>query len=255
MPRFRRVQLVAMCCLAIVAEGALSDVYGGKPKNPPPPPPDPALIYQWRPDLGGWLDTQTNLVWGYSFYDMLGTSTGSGYGISQSRAVTAATNYADNFYEMADVQLPAAAAETEAWADSQVQQGDAALAAGDVDLANRWYAAAEANYAKAQADRDSIPLYEAAADVADQFTWRLPTQQEAQAALANGLFTYGAEGFDSYDASPRIGFTIPNNVLTWSSTLSKANKFAWCYRPLDGSNGNIGVNSTVNAIFVRKQVP
>ncbi len=44
--------------------------------------------------------------------------------------------------------------------------------------------------------------------------------------------------------------------LTWSSTLSKANKFAWCYRrSLDGSNGNIGVNSTVNAIFVRKHVP
>jgi hypothetical protein len=252
----RRFQLVAACCLAIIMAGACSEALAGKPKPPPPPPPpNPFLIYQWRPDLGGWLDTQTNLVWGYSFQTMLGTSTHSGYGINQSMAVAAAGDYADILYEVADVDLPNAAAETTAHADWQVEQGDIALANGDPELAAEWYEAADANYALAQDDLDSIPLYEAAADVADQFNWRLPTKVESQRAQTNGLFTYGPTGFDSYDGSPRIDFQMPWNTLCWTSTKTSNGRNAWAYRPLDGTGGNIGVNSQVNAIFVRTHVP
>jgi hypothetical protein len=250
MPQLRRDHLAAMFCLAFVAAGLVSEAYGGKPKPPPPPPPppNPFVIYQWRPDLGGWLDTQTNLVWGYSFNDL------QGHGITQSMAVDAAADYANVLYDMA-LALSAQADQEEDHADWQMEQGDIALANGDPELAADWYAAAEANYAEAQALRDSIPFVEAAGDVADQFTWRLPTKAESQTALTNGLFTYGPNGFDSYDSSPLIGFQIPWNVLTWTSTKTSNGRNCWAYRPLDGSGGNIGVNSQVNAIFVRKHVP
>lgn len=252
MPQLRRAHLAAMCCFTIVAAGALSSAFAGKPQ---PPPPNPFLIYEWRPDLGGWLDTQTNLVWGYSFWDLQGTSTGSGYAIPQWLAADAAANYADMLYQRAYEGLPASADQTEAHADWQVEQGDIALANGDPELAADWYAAAEANYARAQYEREvDIPNFEAAADVASQFTWRLPTQQEGQRALDNGLFTYGPNGFDSYDASPHGGFQLLFWSGAWSSTTRRNGREAWTYRQ-DGSTSWATVNSTYNAIFVRTHVP
>ena len=259
MSRTRCFQLATFCCLAVLAIGGLSNVYGGKKGSPPPPPPppppaDPFQVYEWHPELGGWLDKNTNLVWGYSFIDMLGTSTHSGYGIKQQAATNAAAHYADVLYSMPD-QLEGSAADITAQADVQIEKGDAALAAGDIELAARFYAAAQAKYLAAQDDLDSIPIFIAAADVADQFTWRLPTQQEAETAIANGLFTYGEGGFNGYDGSPRIGLSIPWNNLTWTSTLSKSKKQAWAYRPMDGGYGFIGITSTVNCMFVRTHVP
>ena len=44
---------------ALVALGGLSELQAGKPASP-----NPFLIYEWRPELGGWLDKERNLVWG-----------------------------------------------------------------------------------------------------------------------------------------------------------------------------------------------
>lgn len=255
----RRFSFIALSGLAVLcAIGFHSEVHGGKKTPPPPPPPppaDPFLIYELRPDLGGVLDKNTNLVWGYNFYDIVATSAHSGYGINQQFATGYAANYAALLYDQAVGDLPDAAAETEAFADWQTEQGDIALASGDVDLANRWYAAANTHYENAQADRDSIPLYLDAAATASQFEWRLPTQQEATTAINNGLFTYGQGGFNGYDGSPYVGGQVPWNSFCWSSTFSKSKREAWAYCPLDGSNGLITVTSQVNCVFVRKHVP
>jgi hypothetical protein len=81
----------------------------GKPGgggDPPPPPLGPE-VYEWREDLGGWLDTSRNLVWGY---DQLGIG---GYGITYAQAQQRAQNYAAYLQELADasqsVHLQAAA--------------------------------------------------------------------------------------------------------------------------------------------------
>ena len=248
-----------LCSLATVAlvvaiSGFVAEA-AKPPPPPPPPPPNPADIYEWRPDLGGWLDTDRNLVWGYDIISLRGTSTHSGYGISHSLATAMAANYASALFEMAESTLEAAATQTEDHADWQTQQGDIALANGDPELAADWYAAAAANYAKAQADRDSIEPFLDAAAVTGQFTWRLPTQAEAQSALTNGLFTYGPTGFNGYDGSPYVGAQVPWNTLTWSSTTRKGDREAWAYQPLSGNNGFIGVGSQVNCIFVRTHVP
>lgn len=238
--------LTVLTLAALISSGPAT---AKPPRNPPPPPPppDPTVIYQWRPDLGGILDTQTNLVWGYSFYDL------KGYGITQAMATSAAADYADILYDIAEFDIPAFAAQNEAAAEERQAQGDAALAAGDVELANRYYARAQEYRDKADADLDSIPLYMDAADVADQFTWRLPTQQEAQRAIGNGLFTYGDGGFNGYDATPRIGFSPVIELFTWTTTKVKKN--VWVFKPLSGAGVEAGVNSQINAIFVRTHVP
>ncbi len=164
-----------------------------------------------------------------------------GYGISQKSATDNAAKYAAILSQQATTGLPNAAAQTDFFADWQVAQGDAALAAGDVELALRWYAAADRNYAKAQDDRDSIPLFIEAATVAGQYTWRLPTQTEAETAIANRLFTYGDGGFNGYDGSPYVGFQEPWNSLCWTSTLSKSKKEASVFRP-DGDTGWVTVD-------------
>lgn len=51
-------------------------------------PPASASVYVWRADLGGWLDTSTNLVWGYSSMGISNTP------VTSPQAETFAANYA-----------------------------------------------------------------------------------------------------------------------------------------------------------------
>ncbi len=55
-------------CAALLYGAAYGPIVeAGKPAPPPPPPPPLGTeVYEWRPELGGWLDTSRNLIWGYS---------------------------------------------------------------------------------------------------------------------------------------------------------------------------------------------
>jgi hypothetical protein len=58
--------------LGVVALALLPASGHGKPGGNPAPLPLGPEVYQWREDLGGWLDTSTNLVWGYDSLEILG---------------------------------------------------------------------------------------------------------------------------------------------------------------------------------------
>lgn len=49
-------------------------------------PPAGTAVYVWRADLGGWLDTSTNLVWGYSATSISGSNYSFNYANTTLRA-------------------------------------------------------------------------------------------------------------------------------------------------------------------------
>lgn len=235
----------ALACLASASSAFAGKKPGGNPP-PPPPPPDPATIYEYRADLGGWLDTTRNLVWGYNCQPIEGPKT-------LNQAKTFAANYATALANYAINYLPGQADLYEMQADWQTEQGNAALAAGNVALAEDWFAAAEVNYARAQLHRDSIAPTLAAAEVASNYTWRVPTQAEATDAMWKGLFTYGEGGLNGYDQDPLLGLQQVYQHFHWTTTLKKQTAFV--YNPTNGDTGFIGVNSGIYCIVVRTHVP
>jgi len=54
-------QFLVTVGLAATVLGIISNSSSAQPPGPPA-----AGSFEWRPDLGGYLDTTTNLVWGYS---------------------------------------------------------------------------------------------------------------------------------------------------------------------------------------------
>lgn len=232
--------LAVLCCSILEA---------GKPK-PPPPPPDPATIYQWRPELGGWLDTTRNLVWGYNtFPDVLG------YGITLNMAIQRAATYPGMLYDMG-LRLEGDADYYDDLGDRYTVRANEYLAAGDLVNAQKYFDQANGAYAQADEKRASIPACVAAGDAASQFNnWRVPTEAEALDAIAKRLFTYGAGGFNGYDHSPYLGLQPDTNNANWTTTLSKNKQQAVVYRPSSGESGYYGVNSQISCIYVRTHVP
>lgn len=246
-PRLKRTAwlscLAALCGLLLMAS-----VEAAKPAPPPPPPPpNPAAIYQWRPELGGWLDTQRNLVWGYQL-----TAVVNG-GFSYDGAIATAPNYAIRLATAAD-DYDVRGTNMLAQADNYQALGDAAYAAGDYELADEYYFQADRRYVRAQEYFDSADIALAAAVNAAQFNnWRIPMKDEAVDASWKGLFSRGATGFNSFDSSPYVGFQQENNVPNWTSTLSGKN--VWAYYPVSGSTAAISKSSLIGAIVVRTHVP
>jgi hypothetical protein len=238
------------------AAGVLSSLQAAKPTAPPPPPPppDPFVIYEWRPELGGWLDKQTNLVWGYSSF----AATGSWSTFSWANGVAA--DYSGMLSDAADA-LEARADYSQGKANDNYALWEQAVIDGDeVDEAYYWdryvryQALADAQYA-------DVPEFQEAALDAAQFTnWRLPSKAEAVDALNKGLFSYGAGKFNSYDCSPGLGNQGLANggVTTWTSDTAKTGgkAGAWVFYP-GNSVATMLVTQTsgCDTIVVRKHVP
>jgi hypothetical protein len=222
-----------------------------KPTPPPPPPPpaNPFEIYEdRRADLGGWLDTERNLIWGYSLVQTRNNN------CSYSGAQWFAQNYADQLAAEVDVRLERAAYNQDQ-GDVNQALGDQALADGDLALADYYYGRADLRYALAEQYAADAVAFDDAAVVADQFTnWRVPTKVEAVDASAKGLFTYGEGGFNSWDPSPATGMqSLP--VMVFTNDLSKNRQNAWAFFPADGGTMLTSVNSSIDCIVVRTHVP
>ncbi len=198
--------------------------------------------------MGGWLDTTRNLVLGYNCQPIEGPKNLYGAKVFAANYDTALTNYAINY-------LPGQADLNEMHADWQMEQGYLYLAAGDEEYAEEWFAAADRNYALAQLQRDSVAPTLAAAEVASQFTWRVPTQDEAVDAMWKGLFTYGEGGLNGYDQDPLLGLQTVYPQSHFTTTLSTNKQKAFVYNPVNGVTGFVTVTSGFYCIVVRTHVP
>ncbi|MGN6547738.1 MAG: hypothetical protein ACTHK7_22000, partial [Aureliella sp.] len=181
-----------------------------------PPETNGNANYEWRPDLGGWLDRQSKLVWGYHVTSCANRP------YTYSNAQNAASSYPAVLAAEVDRCLNDAAIY-----DAEVlkyQETDPARA----QLSADW----------AQYYRDSADAFALAAEDASQFSnWRMPTLREFQTAWSRGLFSRGTLGFNM-DMSPAPGYDQGYMQSNWTSDpLSKNKKTATWFSLFDGSSG------------------
>lgn len=211
--------------LAVLAAGITAGL-AAKPNNnggggtstvesyPPVEPAHNFEAFEDRPDLGGVLDSETNVVWGYSYYAI--TTAGATYGGSLS----ASDRYPACFAERA--------AYHQGWGEYYQNR-----ALEEPDQAELYEAVAAEEFRTAQA------LVDAGAIATQYDNWRLPTLAEARSAIAKGLFTYGDEGLNMWTTHPaNLEATSPQNGLHWTADYAgkrKGNDTGWAYSALDGS--------------------
>lgn len=162
--------------------------------------PPGTAVYEYRPDLGGWLDTERGVIWGYSM------SQSGGYaGYTRSAAERDAPAYPDVLFARAE------------WYVQEAQRRydlAAFYAETDPALSQRYAELA------AQDELDAA-AYEDAATAADQFSnWRLPSVAEFQDAYDKGLFSNGEDGFNM-DATPAVGYQANYGRNHWTAEPTK----------------------------------
>jgi len=238
----RRVLL--MSCLILVLEGICprAGLVAGKPVPPPPPPPpvDPTLIYEHRPDLGGWLDTSRNLLWG-------------------TYSVTVCTGGAEHYDDCAALAadysgtLTFGAAQYDALSSQYQAFGDQ-YAVSNPTLAAKYYGYAQ-DYAAA-AD-ELLANSQAASVVEGANRWRMPSKDEFVDAYNKGMFTYGDGGLNAFDTSPVPGIQPQvAHSLYWTTTPDKGNRSQWAYDPPAGlSQSVLTSGSYLFALAVRNYTP
>jgi hypothetical protein len=229
-------------CL-VVATGLVADA-----TSPQPTPPDPFEIYEWREDLGGWLDTTRNLVWGYDSGGILG------YGLTYSLAQNFVQNYA--------ATMASTAIQRQSQADESYARAAYLYSIGELEGA-LWHEQQGDLYASIAAG------LAAAAPIASQYTnWRIPSLEEALDAVNKGLFTYSNDqyddaDFDGYNSVPQVppsGLSY-GNIPAWSNDVGgnknkiKGRDTAWVYLPITGEPGVITQTSQIPAIVVRTHLP
>lgn len=178
--------LAAVFAAAVLAGGT----------NPAWAQPAGTAVYEYHPELGGWLDTERGVIWGYSLSQSAGWS-----GATRSAAERNAAAYADVLFERADY-----------WHQEALRlQGVAdSYAETDPVLSQKYADAAAARELDAQG-------FEEAAIAADQFSnWRLPSVAEFEDAYDKGLFSIGEGGFNM-DASPAFGYQENAGGWNWTS--------------------------------------
>jgi hypothetical protein len=221
---------------------------GAAATSPQPTPPDPFEIYEWREDLGGWLDTTRNLVWGYDSGGILG------YGITYNNAQNFVQNYA--------ATMASTAIQRQNQADESYAQAAYLYSIGHLE---------GAQFHEQQGDlyASQAAGLTAAATIASQYTnWRLPSLQEALDAVNKGLFTYSNDqyvdaDFDGYNSVPQVppsGLSY-GNIPVWSNDVGgnknkiKGRDTAWVYLPITGDPGVVTQTSQIPAIVVRTYIP
>jgi len=247
MPRFLRLM---SCLVPILGVFVLSLAHAGKPTPPPPPPPpDPATIYEWKPELGGWLDKSRNLIWGYTPTSFEGTNASYQWAVD-----TVKTNYATMLLNTA-VNMQAHA--QYCLDRSEIEFDLAEEAAAIEDWEGEAYHLNRAYGYLALRDRDlaNIPEFQYAGAVASQYTnWRLPTKDEASDALNKGLFRYGPGGLNGYDCSPAVGNQETyRNWFTLTSTLKGTS--VWVFLPDEETMTTVSKTQWCDFIPVRTYTP
>lgn len=184
--------------------------------------------YEWRPDLGGWRDKQTNLIWGYNH--SLVSSTSSTYG----GALIVARGYSQALLKAAQDRLARAQLQEE----RALLETDPVREQGRLDLAATF---------RADAAACSIAGSQAAAFS----NWRVPTLTEFRSAYSKGMFSQGTSSFN-FDAAPFTGYQPINRVFYWTSEPAVRNGTrATIFHPGDGGSGLTSVNSGLHVLVVR----
>jgi hypothetical protein len=196
-----------------------------------PPETNGNANFDWRPDLGGWLDKSANLVWGYQPT----TFTTAVYNWDFARNV--ARNY------------PQVLADTSAERFNESQYY-ASLAEAEPDPL---WKAAFASWSD-EAYRDFVALAAAAADASKYTNWRMPSLAEYRNAYSRGLFTQGPTGFNM-DFGPQDGYQPGLRAMQWTTDLLKSKKSAWVYGVNDDGQLAIGLNSGVTHLVIRNHTP
>jgi hypothetical protein len=184
--------------------------------------------YEWKPQLGGYRDVSTKLVWGYSPTGTLNWS------FSHTFAKTyGATRYASDFAGHADGLI----AQAESYEEAAESETDPDRAQAYLELAQRY--------------RDDAACTEAAAAVIDLYdNWRLPTPAEFQDAYSKGLFSRGTDKFNM-DQNSATGLQLGYQGLYWTSEVSKNKKQATSFDIGGGTKSLLTVTSQVWLILVR----
>jgi hypothetical protein len=204
--------------------------------NPVQAQPPGTAVYEYRPDLGGWLDTARGVVWGYSMSDS------TGYSFTRNGAISSAAAYPDLLFSQADLLL----------SEAQHAQQQADFYAVTDPPRSQAYADLAAQY---EAD---AAAFEDAATAADQFSnWRLPTLAEFQAASQAGLFTRGANGFN-LDMSPAVGYQAGYGGDNWTSQPTKKVKgkdTGLLFDIDDGGSTWMTTGTPARALIIRTYLP
>lgn len=246
----QRMYLVAFVAACLFAGVAGKPGGGGSSDSDTLPAVEPNHnfdVFEYRPELGGVLDTSTNVVWGYSHIGV------ANRWATYAGAMNANEWYAPTFFEIAD--------DNEEWAAYHYAKAQT-LWDTDPVLAQRNFDYAE------RLSGTLVPLREAGTVANGYNNWRPPTLAESRDAVAKGLFTQGEGGlnlwtFGPVDMVPGNELPFPRGLIypeaaRWSSDAETKGKYqdrAWVYEPLDGSARRIGKGSAADVIVVRTHTP
>jgi hypothetical protein len=243
----KNIRLLLPACLALVL--VQSALIAGKPAPPPPPPPpNPFLIYEWRPDLGGWLDKERNLIWGYSMNQISGSSYSYDYALGE---------VADYAGVLADGAL-----DFDAKSALYDSRGDEYLAKGDAEpdpvLKQQYYDRAQGYYDLSEDYGIAADELILSAEVASHYSnWRLPTKDEFTDAFKKRFFAYGETELNAWDTSPLPGLQMQTTYyLYWTSTADKGGRYQWSVDPPTGTLQSVlKERSYIFAVPVRNYTP
>ena len=228
------------CCALLamnVAFGAKPGGGGGggdKDTRPPVTPAHNFTVFESRPDLGGVLDTSTNVVWGYSF------GVEGMHNFDYTSALLAPARYPSMLLETAQ--------KNQEYAEYCLQQMES-----DPERAHLWQAEADKYFATVQ------PLTDAGTVASQYGNWRLPTFAEAQDAVAKGLFTYGDGGLNKWTWHPAYPPPMAPEGTGWYWSADAGGKkpgggdSGWTFNAFDGSGWRIVAFSRV--LVVRTHTP
>ena len=186
--------------------------------------------YEWRPDLGGWRDRQTNLIWGYQI-GLIGGFTNTYAG--------AATIGPRSLYPQTILNaVPDRLARAQLQEERALLETDPVRKQARLDLAATFRA-------------DAAACSVAGAHAAAFSNWRVPTLAEFRSAYIKGMFSQGTAAFN-FDAAPFTGYQRVNFVSFWTSDPAVRNGTrATVFYPGDGGSRLIGVDSNANVLVVR----
>jgi hypothetical protein len=240
MSRLHRGSLTFVVALAVASAlggkpGGGGGGGGGKVESYPPVAPAYDFeAFESRPELGGVLDTETNIVWGYSM-----------------GAIEDIWNYSYTASLNVPGRYPACFATA---ADYHQEYGEYCLdqAVLDPARADQWEALAAEHLAMVD------PLNEAGNFATQYSDWRLPTVEEAREAIAKGIFTAGEGGLNLWTQHPADATPTPprGGVLYWTSTYGGkryGNDTAFAYSAQDG--GAVRTPGFCVPILVRTHTP
>ncbi len=215
-----------MCCSLLLILDTCSSLFAQYPLLPPEC--NGNANYEWRPDLGGWRDKATNLIWGYSLTE----TTGSTY------SYTYALSISSNYPQLLSSQVASLIQRAENNERLAPLETDPVRAQARLEFAARYRA-------------DALAASMSAADAARFTNWRIPKLQEFKTAWTKGFFTRSDIGFN-YDKTAYAGYQYGWGPAFWTSEPStNKGKLATCFFITDGGTMQTSIQSSIGFLVVR----